>query len=98
MDEPISNSDITIYDNGRVVAQSYTWSPRQSARLSESAKVIRNLKVGDCIKLTHGDVKCEQNGQQCSLKSEISRLREDEGWGIDYYHEFDHIMVIRRTK
>ena len=70
----------------------------------ESTVVLRALKVGDVKRIEHPDVACAtvlygtRIGQgSCSLAQEISRLRK-KGWELDYYHEQQYVLVVRRVK
>jgi hypothetical protein len=70
----------------------------RGGRMSDSTRALRDLKVGECKRITHDDVGClTANGHRnCSLAIEIKRLRAS-GWTIEYYHECDKVMVVRRT-
>jgi len=80
------------------------WEPqaamRGGRRLSESVAAVRALKVGECKRIFHDDVRCtvgEKIGQGCAISQAVSRLR-DKGWKFDSYHEKQYVLVIRRLK
>jgi len=83
------------------------WRPLNGGRrgrgLSQSVVAVRNLKVGECKRINHDDLKCGRvngrNGQSkyscCSLRNEINRLRRG-GFDLEYYHEQQGVLVVRR--
>ena len=85
------------------------WNPPKviHSGLSKSTLALMNMKVGETKRIVHGELKCqiksyEKNGKTvsgrvCSLQPTIYRLRK-KGWELEYYHESDHIMVIRRLQ
>ncbi len=103
----------TVTDsNGFVVGfktETVEWNPPKVVHsgLSKSALAITNLQPGDSKRIVHGDLKCQIkpytrngktiSGRTCSLQPTIYKLRK-KGWELEYYHEADHIMVIRRLK
>ena len=75
------------------------WRPLNGGRrgrgLSQSVVAVRNLKVGECKRINHDDLKCGTVSTNCSLRNEINRLRRS-GWELEYYHEQQGVLVVRR--
>tara|TARA_R100000049_G_C1923658_1_gene68446 strand:+ start:615 stop:974 length:360 start_codon:yes stop_codon:yes gene_type:complete len=88
-------------------ARNAVWRPLSGGRrgrgLSQSVIAVRNLKVGECKRIKHDDLKCgkvsTKNGETtsscCSLRNEINKLRRG-GWDLEYYHEQQGVLVVRR--
>ena len=83
------------------------WTPPPKvvhSGLSKSAIALMAMKPGETKRIVHGELKCGPNthkgkkvGRACSLQPTIYKLRK-QGWGLEYYHEKDHVMVVRRLK
>ena len=73
------------------------WNAKQPKR-SRTRSAIDALKVGDCIRLYHPDVACQNYGGSCSVMAIIATKRRDYGWEIEAYHEDRYIAVVRRTR
>ena len=110
MSEKRTIRHVTVDENGTVIgtsSETVEWKPVKVVHsgLSESAKVILSLKPGDVKRIVHGDLKCEiktypkggrmMSARACSLQPTIYKMRK-QGWKLEYYHEADHVMVIRR--
>ena len=78
------------------------WNPPVPKLGSESTFLLRSLKVGEVKRIVHDDLKCilspTGNVKSCSLLDRIKHLRDRKWWGIEYYHEAPHILVVRRLK
>jgi len=69
---------------------------------SASTTAIENLEVGDIKRIVHDDLQCnyctkEKNIHHCSLVHKIHIMRKL-GWQLEYYHEKQYVLVVRRTK
>ena len=81
------------------------WHPVKipHSRMSKSALALQGLKVGEVKRIVHPELICKvktysgNRGRACSLQPTIYKLRKG-GWELDFYHEADHIIVVRRTK
>jgi len=81
------------------------WSPgatgHSHGRLaSESLGAVRNMRIGEVIRLYHDDLKClrdpnKGNRYACSLPAMIVVLRK-QGYKLEYYHEKPQVAIIRR--
>ena len=75
---------------------------KQGRPKSQSRILLESLQVGDCKRIIHYDVVCRAcDGvppNPCSLTQSVIRQRHSLGWVLEYYHEANHIMVIRRLK
>lgn len=79
------------------------WAPKRAGtgrNPSPSTTAVRALKVGDVKRITHEELHCklEHYKANCSLGTAIINLRHQLGWELEYYHEAEHILVVRRTK
>lgn len=114
MDKTFVKQIIGTDENGFVKefkVEKCEWHPNTLIHngLSKSAREIRNLQVGETKRIYHPDIKCNiktgirkgqrkgHNYSHCNLQIEIYKMRR-QGKEIQYYHEADHIIVVRRIK
>lgn len=82
------------------------WNPPPLYRTpnKKSTQAIKDMNVGDVKRIVHPEVKCSiktfKSGdtiRSCTLSSILTKQRKL-GWEIEYYHEADHVAVVRRLK
>lgn len=68
---------------------------------SETRIALETMKIGDCLRIVHDDVKCHHHTTDasgaCGLSFIINKLRQ-EGYFIEWYHEDHGVAVVRRLK
>ena len=71
---------------------------RKGRNASKSVAALRLLVPGDIKRIVHDDLYCGySHGKACTLSQEIGRLRR-KGWHLEYYHEAEHVLVVRRLR
>ena len=85
-------------------AEETTWNPTH--KRTESRATVENMKVGECLRIIHDDLKCRRikhytNGKHdyaCSLSSALRVIAKKAGKLFESYHEEVDIIVVRRLK
>ena len=74
--------------------------PPRHKRKYPFKEVLENLKVGDIKRVFHEEATCKMKKSKsyCSLSKIICRLRREKEWKLEYYHEKEHVLVVRRIK
>jgi hypothetical protein len=66
---------------------------------SKSTLILRNMKPGDAIRIRHDDVNCTVGqadvNPSCTLGMAIAGMNK-KGREYQYYHEGNHVAVVRR--
>lgn len=66
--------------------------------MSQSAKFLRNIKLGEVKRIVHDDLACHGKSSKCSLSNAIFTLEKASGCKFEHYHEAAHVAVVRRIK
>jgi len=79
------------------------WNPPTQKEPSESSKMLKEMKVGEILRINHPDLACkvEKDGNAskviCSLQTQMYALRK-KGKVYQMYHEGPHVAVVRRLE
>jgi hypothetical protein len=82
------------------------WQPPNKIllRFSVSRDNLRKMKVGECKRITHDDLKCylqkhKTNSYVCSLSSMISLEGSRKPARVyEHYHEKAHVAIVKRIR